>query len=146
MNIDKSASKISQPKKVEELYWDVRHWNSKLLFMEDEIAFIDGLFDSYIFEPNTSNLFIELEDYLNRLKTAKHKNHKLDQQISVHRHNLGGMLERRDKTCDAGFYQKHDALKAEVVLCVEDFQSLKAEIFNYAGGILKKRKRNSKKK
>ena len=53
------------------------------------------------------------------------------------------MLECKDERCDLGFYNKHNALKAEVVSCMEDFQNLKAEIFNYAGGILKKRKPNN---
>jgi hypothetical protein len=39
-----------------------------------------------------------------------------------------------------GYYQKHEAIKAYVVAFLENFQGLKSEIFNYAGGILKKKK------
>ncbi len=62
------------------------------------------------------------------------------QRIIEHEKKLVGIFDCKDYTCDLSFNQKHDALKAEVVSCVQDFQNLKGEIFNYAGGILKKRK------
>ena len=108
--------------------------------MEDEIRFVDHLFESYIFEPNTPGLFELIQDYQKVLKTTRNKKRQVWQHIIKHENNLGGMLERRDKACDLGFHQKHDVLKAEVVGCVVDFQNLKGEIFNYASEILKKRK------
>jgi len=140
MNNEKSFKENEQARKVDELHWDARHWKSTLRFMQDEILFIDRLLNSYVFEPNTPNLFERLQDYRQRLKTAKSKKTEVIQQISRHEGNLGGMLECKDEACDLGFYRKHNALKAEIVATVEDFQNLKAEIFNYAGGILKKRK------
>lgn len=129
-----------QTKKVDLLHWDVRRWKSILRFMQDEMLFIDRLLNSYVFEPNTPNLFERLQDYRLRLKAAEKIKAKVMQQISGHKNNLGGMLECKDEACDLGFYQRHDMLEAEVVSCVENFQNLKAEIFNYAGSILKKRK------
>jgi len=140
MNNNQSFTEIEQAKKIEELIRNTRHWKSKLRFVQDEILFIDRLLNSYVFEPNTPNLFERLQDYQRRLKTAKNRKAKVIQQISRHKNKLGGMLECKDEACDLGFYPKHDVLKAEVVGCVEDFQNLKAEIFNYAGAILKKRK------
>lgn len=140
MNNEKLVTEKEQAKKVEELHWDAKHWKSKLRFMHDEVLFIDRLLNSYVFEPNTPNLFERLQDYQRRLKTAKEKKTEIIQQISRHESNLGGMLECKDEACDLGFYQKHNTLKAEVVSCVGGFQNLKAEIFNYAGGILKKRR------
>ncbi len=145
MNADKPFTETSQTKKIEEFYWDTRHWKSKLQFMEDEIAFIDGLLDSYVFEPDTPDLFERLQDYLKRLKSTKNKMYTLAQQTLVHGNKLGGMLERKDKSCDPSFHRQHDVLKASIVGCMEDFQNLKAEIFNYAGGILKNRKLKNKK-
>jgi len=145
MNADKPFSENFQTKSIEELYWDTRHWRSKFQFMEDEIAFIDGLLDSYVFEPDTHDLFERLQDYLKRLTSAKKKMLVLAQQTLVHANKLGGMLERKDRSCDPSFHRQHAVLKATIVGYVEDFQILKAEIFNYAGGILKKRKLKNKK-
>lgn len=140
MKNERSVTENEQAKKVNELLWDVRHWKSTLQFMQDEMLFIDRLLNSYVFEPNTPNLFERLQDYQQRLKTTKERKAKVVQLISRHKNRLGGMLECKDEACDLGFYKRHEVLQAEVVSCVEDFQDLKAEIFNYAGGILKKRK------
>lgn len=132
--------KSGQDRKVEELHWDSQRWKSNLQLMEDELVFIDRLLNSYVFEPNTPNLFERLQDYKERLKKAKAGKKRVRESISRHEVNLGGMLECADNTCDKEYYQKHDLLTAEVLLCLDNFQNLKWEIFNYAGGILKKRK------
>lgn len=133
-------TKLDQTKKVEDLYWDTKHWKSMLKFMEDEIIFMERLLSSYIFEPNTPNLFERLQDYQKRLVIAKTEKGQVRINISKHENDLAGMMECTDSSCDSAYYQKHDRLKAEVVSCTEHFQILKSEIFNYAGGILKKRK------
>jgi len=108
--------------------------------MDDELVFIDRLLGSYVFQPNTPNLFERLQDYKNRLKETKTRKQELRGHISKHENTLGGMLECIDSECDLGYYRKHDRLRTQVCQCLEDFQKLKSEIFNYAGGILKKRK------
>ncbi|WP_273568511.1 hypothetical protein [Maribacter halichondriae] len=142
MNPNTTHTKTEQTKKVEDLHADCRNWKSKFRFLDDEFSFIERLLNSYVFEPNTPNLFERLQDYLSRLKKVKANKVRVLEKISNHENDLGGMLECTDDTCDLRFYQKHDALEAEVVFVMEDFQYLKSEIFNYAGGILKKRKRD----
>lgn len=129
-------------KKVEELHWEIQQWKSSFQFMEDEIIFIMRLLDSYIFQPNTRNLFERLQDYKVRLKKVKATKKDIQSQISKHENTLGGMLECSNGTDDLTYYQVHDALKSKVDTSYNEFQKLKSEIFNYAGGILKKRKPN----
>jgi len=130
----------AQSAKVEELYMDTKLWKSQLRFTDDEMHFIDHLLNSYVFEPNTPNLFERLRDYQDRLqKTVKNRKEVTD-RIRHHENNLGGMLECMDEACDMVYYQEHEQLKAEVTSFQENFRYLKREIFQYAGGILKKRK------
>ncbi len=133
-------TKENQVKKVEELHWDSQQWKSHLRLMQDEIMFIERLLNSYIFEPNTPNLFERLRDYQSRLGKAKAYRDDVQKIIAQHERNLGGMMECTDTTCDMTYYQKHEKIKAEAVNCMEIFQDLKTEVFNYAGGILKQRK------
>ena len=135
-----SDTKKAQAQKLEDLHWECRHWKSVFYFMADEITFIDHLLNSYVFEPNTLDLFERLQDYMRRLKKVKSKKLKVVQKIVSHENHLGGLLECDDATFDLDFFRKHASLKAEVVDCTGDFQNLKAEIFNYASAILKKRK------
>lgn len=130
----------NQVKKIEELHYELLVWKSNLLFIEDEIIFINHLLNSYVFQPNTRNLFERLQDYLQRIVKTINTKKDLKTRISKYENKLGGMMECTDESCDLKYYQKHNILKAEVIDFMERFKELKSEIFNYAGGILKKRK------
>ncbi len=138
--MEKSKIKPEQEKKVELLYAESHNWKSSLYLVSDEVTFIDNLLNSYVFEPNTPNLFERLQKYHAQIKKNKERKDIVLDSIDKHQKDLGGMLECTDYACDLGYYQKHEAIKAEVVGFLENFQLLKSEIFNYAGGILKKRK------
>lgn len=137
---ENNHTEIEQSKKVDILHLELRQWTSNLQFMHDEIIFIDRLLNSYVFEPNTPNLFERLLDYQERLKEVKVRETVIKSNIAKHGNDLGGMMECTDDACDMVYYLKHNKLKAEVVDCLDDFQNLKSEIFNYAGSILKRRK------
>lgn len=138
--MEKEKNKTVQQKKVEELHWEIQQWKSNFQFMADELIFIVRLLDSYIFEPNTPNLFERLQEYNTRIKSVQEMNKKVRDDISQHENTLGGMLDCTHGSCDLSYYRRHDALQTKVANCFEDFQKLKSEIFNYAGGILKRRK------
>ncbi|WP_281541250.1 hypothetical protein [Maribacter aestuarii] len=138
--MEKEHISTGQEKKVEELHWEIQRWKSNFQFMDDELLFIGRLMDSYIFEPNTPNLFERLQNYKTRIKKIDTSKKKVRDEISKHENTLGGMLECTDSACDLTYYRKHDKLQSQVDACFEDFRKLKSEIFNYAGGILKRRK------
>lgn len=129
-----------QSKKVEELHFELLGWKSNIDFIKDEITFIEHLLNSYVFEPNTRNLFERLQDYQHRIKKTTNSELKLQESIVEHEKKIGGMMECTDEYCDLPYYRKHDALKAKVLDYISNFRELKSEIFNYAGGIMKKRK------
>ena len=133
-------TRADQTKKSEDLHADFQQWKSHLYLMQDELTFIDHLLNSYIFEPDTPNLFERLQDYQARLIKAKSNRQEVCQKIAQHEKDLVGMMQCTDTACDNVYYQKHEKTKAESVLCLESFQNLKSEVFEYAGGILKKRK------
>lgn len=58
---------------------------------------------------------------------------------AVHESELGGFLENLGRSHIDTYQKEHEAIEAEVMGCIEDFQNLKLEIFNYTGGILRKR-------
>ena len=139
-----SATKSNRINEVEELHWESTTWKSQFLHMEDELLFIERLLNSYVFEPNTPNLFERLMDYKSRIKEVCKRKDEVVTTLSEHESQLGGMLERDDRFCDQVYFGKHDEIKSEVKECLGDFQNLKAEIFNYAGSILRKHKPDKK--
>ena len=138
--MEKEQIDADQEKKVGELHWEIQRWKSSLQFMDDEMVFIMRLLDSYVFQPDTPNLFERLQNYKTHLKKMVSMKSEIRKNMSEHENNLGGMLECTDSACDLGYYRKHDKLQSQVDDCLAEFQELKSEIFNYAGGILKKRK------
>jgi len=123
-----------------QLHAATKSWLSSLKFIEDELKFIEKLLHSYVFEPNTPNLFERLQDYLERLQTIKKQKKKLNKQLEEHENSLSGVLECKDYPANKSYRDRHRELHIEHLLFETDYQKLKAEIFNYAGGILKKRK------
>ena|SRR5690606_30050962 len=126
-------------RKIDWLHWHIQHWKSDLQFMEDESIFIEQLLNSHIFDSNTLNLFERLQDFLGRLDVFKLRKIKLEKAISKHESRLGSIMETSDKVFFDAYNQRHDDLEMEVLACTDDFKGLKTEIFNYVGGILKRR-------
>lgn len=124
----------------EKMHWDSQQWKSKFHLMQDEISFIENLLNSYVFEPNTPNLFEKLQNYKQLLKKVIENKEGVERGICKHEYELGGLLERKDSDSDLTYGQSHELLEIEVQNCLSKFQDLKREVFNYAGGILKKRK------
>ncbi|WP_282162712.1 hypothetical protein [Ulvibacterium marinum] len=137
------SNSLKKNTKMEELHRASQQWKSMLRFIEDEMIFIDRLLNSYVFEPDTPNLFERLQNYLNRMKKSKSKKSLIERNILNHESDLGGILECKDGITDKEYCQSHNKLGFEVMGFVNEFQVLKSEIFNYAGGILKKRRPHS---
>ncbi|MCG2461763.1 hypothetical protein K8352_13475 [Flavobacteriaceae bacterium F89] len=126
--------------KMKKLYWHVQHWKSDLQFMEDETNFVEQLLNSDIFKPNMPNQFERMQDYLGRLDEFKERKTRLGKVILKHENRLGSLLERYDDDAlKTSIFLRQDDLEMEVLSCTDDFKNLKAEIFNYVGGTLKKR-------
>ena len=126
---------------VEALHRDSQKWISAIHFIQDEMSFIEKLLRSYVFEPTTPNLFERLQDYLSRLGRAKLNLSSLSKCIQSYEYELGGILECHTLPPDIDLERKHEDLKKDMEEYQGKFTMLKSEIFNYAGGILRKRKK-----
>lgn len=138
-----SLTKTEPEKIVEKLHWESLKWKSHFLIMEDELLFINRLLNSYVFESSTPNLFERLMEYKSRIKQVEERKNAAKTSLIVHESELGGLLECLAKSCDKAYQEEHETIEAEVMGCMEDFQNLKLEIFNYTGSILGKNKSKS---
>ena len=130
---------LSKVKKVGDLHWEVQQWKSLLQFMDDEYIFIERLLSSSVFKENTPNLFERLHDFNTRLQEANIRNHDIKVQIARHENNLGNLSEIDEIETNSEYSKKNSQLQKEVEECINNFKNLKAEVFNYVGGLLKKR-------
>lgn len=131
---------IHQEKKMEELHWELQKWKSQIQFIQDEMLFIEGLLKSYVFEPRTPNLFERLEIFKQKFLKSKKEKESLKRLISKHENKMGGILECTSAICDLAYYKKHVKLDLKVTQHFDDYLKLKAEVYNYAGAVLKRKK------
>jgi len=136
----KSTALASQ-KELKNLHLDNLDWKSNLEFIESEVKFINQLLNSYIFEPNTPNLFERLQENKITMTAIGNNILELHQNIRKHESELGGMLECDTISCDNYYYKDHLILQQNFDEFYQRFKKLKSEVFNYAGGILKKNKK-----
>ncbi len=124
---------------LESLHRESRSWISQLEFSQDEITFFIKLLNSYVFEPDTPELFEDLQEQQKNLGDAEKKCKALKKQVLEHENQLSGLLDLDNHTLDAAYQDKHKYLKEDMEQCTAEFLSLKKEMFRYGQTILKKR-------
>lgn len=127
--------------RLKNFHFDRIEWKSGLQFIEGEIQFINQLLNSYVFEPNTPNLFERLQEFKTQIEEIELDIAGIHAEIRKQESELGGMLECDTVSCDTFYDQKHTSLKKMTNLFLKRYKTFKAEVFSYAGGILKKKKK-----
>lgn len=140
MTMKKNEDISENQKEIRNLHLEIQKYKSDLQFINDELIFMGNMLDSYIFEPDTPNLFERLQEYKTHLKTCTNKKETIIDQLSIHENNIGGLLDHKNIPINPVDYENHEKLKKSVQNFMNDYQKLKTEFFNYTGGILKKHK------
>lgn len=131
----------SIPLTIDQYHEDVKVWKSNIALAVDEIRFIENLTQSYAFELTTPNLFERLEEFKSQMYKIKKLLDNIQKILSKHDLELSGMLECDTVACDIYFQEKHLLIKENYRQFVNSYRETKAEIFNYCGTILKKKKK-----
>lgn len=129
-----------EEKKIGEMHDRLLKWRSYLHFINDEMAFIEKLLNSYVFEPRTPNLFEKLEHFKQGFEQSKKEKDNLLETIREHERHLGGIVECTPHNHDTGYHEKHRDLETLMHKYLEDYLQLKGEVYHYAGSVLKRKK------
>ncbi|MGB5693528.1 MAG: hypothetical protein WBM43_13065 [Flavobacteriaceae bacterium] len=137
MTRDVSAKK---QKNVAGWYREVNKWVSEIHFVQDEIVFAKKLLNSDVFEPNVPNLFERIREYLGLLESFEEELAAFEAQLVRHERGLGTFLEIIEPE---GFKleSRHLELAVQLAEIIGRFKMLKSEIFQYAGGILRRKRK-----
>ncbi|TPN87466.1 hypothetical protein [Aquimarina algicola] len=131
-------------KTLKDLHIETLNWKSIQHFIEDEIQFSKQLLNSYVFEPDTPNLFERLQVFKDEFADVRKKIDMLKESIQKHENNMGGMLECDDLiSSDHVYYQEHEKLEQRFNSFHKDFRDLKSRVFLYASDILKRNKKDN---
>jgi hypothetical protein len=133
-----TATNNPSKKEIKEIHLDILKWKSSLRFIEGEIQFINQLLNSYVFEPDTPNLFERLQEFKKQIEAIEKEMQNINQDIRTHESKLGGMLECDTISCDNFYYKNHTSVWRTFDDFYKNFSRSKSEIFLYAGGVLRK--------
>ena len=133
LNISETALK--------DIHFETLEWKSGLQFTVIEIQFIHQLLNSYAFEPNTPNLFERLQEFKEQIIAIEEEIKNINISIRKQESGLGDMFECDTISCDNFYYKAHQSLKSTVKIFNKKFRKFKADVFSYAGAILRKKKK-----
>jgi hypothetical protein len=85
-------------------------------------------------------LFERLEQFKQEFAKSNQKKEQLQKKVLEQERHLGGISECTSKMDDTGYCKKHDRLRNEVGQYFGDYQKIKADVYGYAGLVLKRRK------
>ncbi|WP_375324147.1 hypothetical protein [Flagellimonas sp. GZD32] len=125
---------------IEKLHENLQGWRSYLLFVSDEMRFIERMLHSYLFEPRTPTQYKRWEQFNFEFKNCEKSKDTLVHRIMENEKCLGGVLECASDKHDHHYSKKYAALKTDILQFIETYQLLKTGIYNYAGLVLKKKK------
>lgn len=137
MKIDANFSE----KELKNIHFETLEWKSNIQFIQGEILFINQLLQSYVFEPTTPNLFEYLQGFKIGIEHLEKEMKKLQEELQKHENQLGGILECDTASCDNLYTENHKRITALFNSFYKEFQMLKNEVFKYARGILKTKKK-----
>jgi len=128
-------------KKTREKYLlEISEWEDSLMFISEEIKFLGKLLNAGIFEPNIPNLYERLQQYLKKLQGLKNQKILLEKEIERYKTDFDKELEEDEEHKYSLIKRTHLQLRKNMKEFSKNISSLKLEIFNYTGTILKKSK------
>ncbi|RZS99702.1 hypothetical protein [Aquimarina brevivitae] len=136
-----TTQSIQTEKELKDIHFKMLEWKSILGFIEGEMTFINQLLHSYVFEPTTPNLFEKLQEFRIQMIEVNKDLQQLKESIQEQENKLGGMLECDTVSCDTVYFEKYKEIKASMKSFNKHFAAFKADVFQYAGNILKKNKK-----
>jgi len=128
-------------KKTREKYLlEISEWEDSLMFISEEIKFLGKLLNAGIFEPNIPNLYERLQQYLKKLQGLKNQKILLEKEIERYKTDFDKELGEDEEHKYSLIKRTHLQLRKNMKEFSKNISSLKLEIFNYTGTILKKSK------
>jgi hypothetical protein len=121
---------------------DMKAWKVSMALVVDEIRFIDNLMQSYVFEPQTPNLYERLEEYKSQIFKTKTSLQHIQQLLMKLDLSLSGLKESETVAGDMFLQEKHLQTKQSFEQFMASYNKTKIPIFNYCGAVLKKIKKH----
>jgi paraquat-inducible protein B len=124
----------------EELHVLTTHWQSDMAFFEDELRFIDVLFDKYfnsLIDPENMDKTKAIATNLSHVKSSRES---LSSRIAGHLRHIKELMTNTLTQDEAMFRQEHGRLEDDLTEFVKSFRKVKQEIFQLTESIARTEK------
>ena len=135
MKTELKFRKFNRDRSLDELFYGTSYWMHKLDFIDAELSFTEHLIKTYPFKKVILNLFERIQLFVKEINTLKEEKNSLFNSIQKHEHQLNGMLECNDLSCDNYYVVEHEKLALEIFNYTHKYRAFKIEINEYISGI-----------
>ena len=126
-------------KSKEELHDDSKNWLSEILFVKDEMRFLDHLLGSNYIDFLEFGLNQKIEKLVKSIKEEKKIGTTLKNLIQDHERILSGLIEKDSVTGNANYMDVHKKLEFEMILYNKKYKKLKRQIFEVVDNVMEKK-------
>jgi hypothetical protein len=113
----------------QELHVLTAHWQSDMIFFEDELRFIDVLFEKYFTAMIDKDNIDKTRTVASNLAEVKSKREVLAQRIVKHLHHIEELMVNPFAQDGSAFRNEHAALEDELVSFAKSFRDVKRQVF-----------------
>lgn len=126
-------------KSKEELHDNSKNWLSEILFVNDELRFLDHLLGSNYIDFLEFELNNKIEKLVKSIKEEKKIGAALKKLIQDHERILSDLIDTDSVTGNANYMDVHKKLEFEMILYNKKYKKLKRQIFEVVENVMEKK-------
>jgi len=126
-------------KSKEELHDNSKNWLSEILFVNDELRFLDHLLGSNYIDFLEFGLNNKIEKLVKSIKEEKKIGAALNKLIQDHERILSDLIVKDSVTGNANYMDVHKKLEFEMILYNKKYKKLKRQIFEVVENVMEKK-------
>lgn len=133
-----SAKKELRSKIIEKYFFEISSWERSLIFLSEEIRFLNRLLSIKIYQPSIPDLKVRLQGFSRKLQDLENEEKIFEIEISKHKTDFLNGLEDNDELKNYVSKNRHIQLRKNINSLLRKNSLFKLEVFSFAGNLLKK--------
>lgn len=126
-------------KSKEELHDNSKNWLSEILFVNDELRFLNHLLGSNYIDFIEFGLNNKIEKIVKSIKEEKKIGATLQKLIQNHESTLSDLINNDSVTSNANYMDVHKKLEFEMIIYNKKYKKLKRQIFDIVENVMEKK-------
>lgn len=136
METFQSYKSFNSNKSIEELKYNMRHFEIELKDVKFELQFYNFIIEADVFKPHVFNLFEKLEKYKNQINSIEEHRAHLLEDINTHINLITNKIECDDMACDNFFIKKYEGIESKIFDFKKILNALKLNLFQFLESVI----------